>query len=407
MDTRTIAIIGGGPAGATTAEKLARGWGLRNAGGSGHRVLVFEEKIGWEKPCGGGLTHKALRRYPFLAQAASGGNLLHDAEFLASAGAAMRFHLRAPLAVYSHTTLNQLLLRRAEDAGAEIVGDRIVRLRRRDLIWEIAGRQETYRADFVVLAAGARSRLRGTLTEDFLPDDFMLTFGYYLPVPCEVLRVQFYEKFEGYAWAFPRPDHVSVGICGKAGEETMAALQSRLSAFMRRCGYTPDPQRIFSHLLPSLSVESWGNLRLVGHGWALVGDAAGLVDPVTGEGIYYAMRSGDLLAEALLERLPQIYPDRVRNEFGRALALAARLGRMFYCGEFLGGGVTSRMIEFGAQSSKFVEVIQDLVEGSQSYLGLMARLYVEMARALLATGAGRLCRSYKLPPEGPRWGPAD
>lgn len=70
MKTRTIAIIGGGPAGATAAEKLAQGWGLRNAGGSGHLVLVFEEKIGWEKPCGGGLTHKALRRYPFLAQAA-------------------------------------------------------------------------------------------------------------------------------------------------------------------------------------------------------------------------------------------------------------------------------------------------------------------------------------------------
>ena len=112
----------------------------------------------------------------------------------------------------------------------------------------------------------------------------------------------------------------------------------------------PDPQRIFSHLLPSLSVESWGSLRLAGQGWALAGDAAGLVDPVTGEGIYYAMRSGDLLAEALLEGLPEVYPERVRNEFGRALALGARLARMFYHGEFLGGGVTTRMIEFGAHS---------------------------------------------------------
>src|SRR5208282_3805193 len=108
MNTRTIAIIGGGPAGATAAEKLAHCWRLRSAGGSGHRVLVFEEKIGWEKPCGGGLSHKALRRYPFLAQAAGGGNLLHEAEFIAPTGAAMRFHLREPLAVYSRATLNQL-----------------------------------------------------------------------------------------------------------------------------------------------------------------------------------------------------------------------------------------------------------------------------------------------------------
>jgi flavin-dependent dehydrogenase len=390
MKTYTIAIIGGGPAGARTGEKLAQGWGLRGAGSGGQRVLVFEEKIGWEKPCGGGLSHKALRRYPFLASAAEGASLLHDAEFLAPSGKAMRFHLRAPLAIYSRATLNHLLLRRAEDAGAEVVADRIVRLRRRDSGWEIDGRGKTYRADFIVLAAGARTRLRQTLTEDFLPRDFMLTFGYYLPVKCEMLRVQFYEKFEGYAWAFPRPDHVSVGICGKAGEEPMASLRDRLSVFMRNSGYIPDPRRIFSHLLPALSVEGWGSLRLAGRGWALVGDAAGLVDPITGEGIYYALRSGDLLAGALLEGFPEVYPERVRNEFGRALAMGARLARMFYYGEFLGGGVTTRMIEFGARSRGLFEVMQDLLEGSQSYPGLIARLYAGMARALLEMGVKHL-----------------
>ena len=106
----------------------------------------------------------------------------------------------------------------------------------------------------------------------------------------------------------------------------------------------------------------------------MVGDAAGLVDPITGEGIYYAMRSGELLAEALLEGLPELYPERVRNEFGRALALGARLAKTFYHGEFLGGGITTRMIEFGAHSRKVLEVMQDLLEGSQSYPGLYARL---------------------------------
>jgi geranylgeranyl reductase family protein len=395
MSTRTIAIIGGGPAGATAAEKLAEGW-RRGAGSGGHRVLVFEEKIGWEKPCGGGLTHKALRRYPYMAQAAGGGNLLRDAEFAAPSGAAISFHLRMPVAIYSRATLNQMLLGRAQEAGAEIVADRILRIERRDSGWEIAGRGKTYRADFVVLAAGARTRLRRTLAEDFPPRDFMLTLGYYLPVSCDCLRVQFYEKFEGYAWAFPRPDHVSVGIGGKAA---MAALRERLSVFMRKFGYAPDPQRIFSHLLPSLSVESWGSLRLAGQGWGLVGDAAGLVDPVTGEGIYYAMRSGELLAEALLEGCPQIYPERVREDFGRALALAARLARMFYRGEFLGDGVTTRMIEFGTHSRKFLAAMQDFIEGSQSYLGLIAHLPVDLLRALLETGWGRLREIFALPQE--------
>ena len=389
MKTRTIAIIGGGPAGATAGEKLAAGWGLASPGGSGHRVLVFEERLGWEKPCGGGLSHKALERYPFLTHA-GGAKALHEAEFIAATGAAIRFHLRVPLLIYSRATLNQLLLRRAEAAGAEIVADRIVGLQRRNSGWELAGRERTYHADYVVLAAGARSRLRQRLTADFLPADFTLTFGYYLDVPCELLRVQFYEKVEGYAWAFPRPGHVSVGIGGKVGESTMPELRARLREFMERSEYSPDPDRVFSHLLPSLSVDSWGNLRLTGHGWALVGDAAGLVDPVTGEGIYYAMRSGDLIADALLEGLPEIYPERVREEFGRSLALGARLVRMFYHGEFLGGGVSTRMIEFGACSRKLLDVIQDLIAGTQSYAGLVTRLPVGLAHALLERGKGRL-----------------
>ncbi len=390
MMPQTIAIIGGGPAGSTAAEKLAEGWGLCGPGGGAHRVLVFEEKIGWEKPCGGGLSYKALRRYPFLQQAASGGNLLTCAEFIAGSGAAMRFHLRSPLAVYSRATLNQLLLQRARKAGAEIFPDRITGLRRRNAGWELSGRDRTYSADFIVLAGGARTRLRQALAPDFGARDFMLTFGYFLPASDDVLRVKFYEDFEGYAWTFPRLDHVSVGICGKVGEDSMPALRNRLSAFMKDHGYSPDPRRIFSHLLPSLEVESWGSCRLAGQGWAVAGDAAGLVDPVTGEGIYYAMRSGELLGQALLEDSPEAYPERVRNEFGRALALGARLAGTFYHGQFMGGSVTTRMIEFGSRSRKFREVIQALVEGSQSYPGLAARLHWGLAHTLIESGAGRL-----------------
>jgi flavin-dependent dehydrogenase len=394
MNPHTIAIIGGGPAGATVAEKLAAGWGLGTTGGSGHRVLIFEEKLGWEKPCGGGLSHKALRRYPFLAQAASGGNLVHEGEFIAATGTAMRFHLRVPLAIYSRATLNQLLLRRAEAAGAEIVAERIVGLRQTDAGWEVSSRRKIYHADFVALAAGARSRLRRILTADFPAHDFMLTFGYYLPIPCELLRVQFYEKFEGYAWAFPRPDHTSVGIGAKVGEGSMVALRERLHWFMQKSRYTPDPERIYSHLLPSLSVESWENLCLAGPGWAVAGDAAGLVDPVTGEGIYYAMRSGELLAEALIEGHEGIYPERVRSDFAKALTQGARVARRFFHGEFLGGGVTTRMIEFGAHSRLLRGVVQDLIEGTQSYTGLFERLQTGMARTVLKTGMGRLRKAF-------------
>jgi flavin-dependent dehydrogenase len=279
------------------------------------------------------------------------------------------------LAIYARCALNHLLLDRAEEAGARVVSDRISQLRRAGSGWDLEGRRGVYRADWVVLAAGARTRLRGLLTEEFSARDFMLTFGYFVPVSDDLLRIRFFEDFEGYAWAFPRPDHLSVGICGKVGEDRMPGLRERLHGFMQAFGYSTQGATRYSHLLPSLTVESWSALRLAGQSWALAGDAAGLVDPLTGEGIYYAMRSGELVAEALLQGELAQYPERVREEFGKSLALGARLAPMFYHGEFLGGPNATRLIEFAARSRAFMNLLQDLVEGSECYDRLGARLY--------------------------------
>ncbi len=387
--THTV-IIGGGPAGAMAAESIARGGG---------RVTVLEEKVGWEKPCGGGVTHKAFLRYPFLLPATDQAKPVQEVEFLAGNNASLRFQLRQPLAIYSRCNLNGLLLRRAVAAGAEVVEDRIRDFRRSGCGWELQGKKGHYWANYLILAAGARTRLRSLLTEDFGPHDFMLTFGYYVPGQDDLLRVQFFEDFEGYAWAFPRPDHLSVGICGKIGEDSMEGLRERLHGFMRRFGYSLERAQVYSHLLPALSVDTWSGLRLGGPGWALAGDAGGLVDPVTGEGIYYAMRSGELLAESLLEGLPELYPTRVREEFGKTLALGARLAHTFYYGEFMGEAVPTRMVEFGARSERFLEVIQELLEGSQSYLGLAAKLYLGLAAALWDIGIDPLRRMFHLAPD--------
>lgn len=397
MPPKTVAIVGGGPAGSMAAETLARG-SVRGGGGEReYRVTVFEERPGWEKPCGGALSFKALARYPFLANASEVGRPISQAEFVAPDGCSVVLALHEPLAIYSRSALNRLLLARAEAVGAEVLNDRIAGLERVNGGWRLAGRRRTYRADFLVLAGGARSRLRSLLAEDFKPCDFMLTYGYYVPGGDTVLRVQFFEDFEGYAWSFPRRDHLSVGICAKVGKSSMCAMRERVHRFMARFGLSANSAQVYSHLLPSLGIESWGGLRLAGKGWALAGDAAGLVDPVTGEGIYYAMRSGELLGESLLRGLPAPgspgarsrragsladYPARVSREFVRDLARGAQLAPMFYHGEFAGKTVTARMIDFARRSETFLELLQDLVQGSQTYKGLAPRLYRQLFRSL-------------------------
>ncbi len=386
-----IGIIGGGPAGATTAEALLRCSDGATGAPSRFHATIFEEKPGWEKPCGGGLSSKAARRYPFVLDAGNVFSRVQEAEFVAGTGEAVRFELRGPLLIYSRSTLNGLLLRRAATAGAQIVCDRIQKFSRDSKGWTLQGRQEFYRADFLVLAAGARSGLRRLLAPAFVGRDFMLTFGYYAPGEDPLLRVQFFENFEGYAWAFPRPDHLSLGICGKWGEATMPELRERLHGFIHRFGYPHAPSGpVFSHVLPALNGSRWNSLRLAGEGWAITGDAAGLVDPLTGEGIYFAMRSGELLARSLREDATQCYPERVWNEFGKRLAFGARLAPRFYRGSFLGKPATTRLVEFCAESSAFMNLLQDLVEGSQSYTGLPSRVYRTFTKGVVQVAARSL-----------------
>jgi flavin-dependent dehydrogenase len=118
-----IAVIGGGPAGALAAQLLAK---------QGKNVLLFDEKLAWEKPCGGGLTHKALTQYPFLAEARSDSRFIQDCELVSPAGRRVRFELQHPLAIFSRFALNGLMLDRARTAGAVIRQERVTRIAKID-----------------------------------------------------------------------------------------------------------------------------------------------------------------------------------------------------------------------------------------------------------------------------------
>lgn len=395
---RTIAIVGGGPAGSMTAERLMRGYARSNSGQNPSRVVVFEEKLGWEKPCGGGLSHKALKEYPFLLSAEGLANPVWKMELWAPGDVRVCLNLRQPLAIYSRRELNHFLLQRAEQAGAEVVEDRITSVARVGEQWRLKGRTGTREADYLILAAGARSRLRDQLAGALKAQDFMLTFGYFVPAREDTLRIEFFEDFEGYAWSFPRSDHLSVGICGKVGQSMMVDLQQKLFGFMARFGYSRDPAPVFSHLLPSLEVDSWSGIRLEGAGWALVGDVSGLVDPITGEGLYFGLRSGELLAESILSG--SSYTQTVWNEFGAKLMLGARMCQKFYCGKFLGAGVTTRMIQFCNRSKTFLNLFQDLIEGNQAYRGLRSRLYRSLPKSIWEIATQTLRESMGIQPAG-------
>jgi flavin-dependent dehydrogenase len=368
-----IAIVGGGPAGALCGERLAA---------AGFRVTIFDERLAWEKPCGGGLTHKAIQAYPFLLDSPHPKKIVRTAELISSRGHRALFQMSHPIVIYSRKVLNGLLLDRAVAAGCVAVASRVTSVDTQGpgVRLAISG-HEPHEADFAVLAAGARNQLLPGTTP-LAPCDLEVTQGYFIPAEDHRIKVKFLKQFEGYLWSFPRADHLSVGICAKMGQAPSQALRSHLDAFVREEKIPMQGARFYSHVLPSPEAQTIRGRKICGPNWAMAGDAAACVDPVTGEGLYYAMRSGDLLAQALVEGQLQSYPEALRAAFSADLEFAAHLARKLFRGNFLGGAITTRLVQLVNYSPAFRALIRDVFSGSQDYRSLKRRLLNQLGITL-------------------------
>jgi flavin-dependent dehydrogenase len=123
----------------------------------------------------------------------------------------------------------------------------------------------------------------------------------------------------------------------------------------------------------------------------MIGDSAGLVDPITGEGLYYALRSAELCAEALLMGGPARYRARLEEEILPELKLAARVSHRFYTGQILGESVLERMVALTQQSESIRNLMSDLFAGSQGYRDLRSRL-LRIVPSLMTEGLASTLR---------------
>jgi flavin-dependent dehydrogenase len=202
-----------------------------------------------------------------------------------------------------------------------------------------------------------------------------MTQGYFVPQTAEAITIKFLPHFEGYIWSFPRCDHLSVGICGSMETHTSPELRAHLKTFVEKRKIPTENAKFYSHVLPSPQEQTLSKRTVVGKNWALIGDAAAWVDPLTGEGLFYAIRSGELLGRALAEGCPEKYPAWIRASFSAELEFASRIVRRFYRGSFLGTAVTTRMVQLMRRSAVFRQLVGDLFSGSQDYTSLKQRLW--------------------------------
>jgi geranylgeranyl reductase family protein len=391
-----VIIAGAGPAGSFAAERLAH---------AGVSIALFDGRLPDEpKACGGGVTSKALKAWPHLLEAV--GRTIDELDMYSPSGKHLHMKLDEPFAVYSRIAFDTFLRERAREAGAVVIADKVSArgFKREGDRWLITTqRGAEFKCKFLVGADGANSAIAKKLAGPLPPAEMEVAFGYRAPLPKSnnaPTVVAFLPRWVGYAWAFPRIDHVSFGIATTQDAFDHEALDKLLWEFM--VSYYEMPQvgnlramslwksgesaarkaqlnnlrqtaERYAARIPGLAARTWDTRKACGDGWALLGDAAGFADPVTGEGIYYALRSAEFFAHAYLNGKPEQYEKLWRKDFGGELKRASQMRRRFY-GNFWGAPFTERMIGFAKGHRGIRKVLGQLVAGGQGYVNLKKKL---------------------------------
>ena len=294
-----------------------------------------------------GVTAKALKVWPHLLGAV--GRTVAELEMYSPSGKHLHMKLDEPFAIYSRVAFDSYLRERARIAGAQVEFTKITLrgIKKTANGWTLSdGNGGEWSGKMLVGADGANSAIAKKLAGPLQASDMEVAFGYRAPLPEKgdaPTVIAFLPGWVGYAWAFPRLDHISFGIATTQDAFEHKALDELLWQFMfgyygqregsrtniwkpsQRPGDVSTREKLrataerYAARIPGLADQTWENRRACGEGWALLGDAAGFADPVTGEGIYYALRSAELFADAFLEGRPEEYEQRWRRDFGGEL----------------------------------------------------------------------------------------
>ncbi len=335
-----VIVVGGGPAGATAATSLAR---------AGHSTLLLERGFRI-KPCGGAIPPRLVEQFEIPSHLIVAR--IRSARMVSPRGRTVDMPIAdSYVGIVNREEFDPWLRQRAADAGADLRHGSFKRLRYRsdgrveleylDKDGDGAGRTVTVTASTVIGADGARS----AVARQCVPgaDKVPTVFAYHEIVEAPPARSDAYEPsrcdvwYQGrlspdfYAWVFPHGAHASIGV-GSAHKD----FSARASVTALRADIGLDSVRTVRREgapIPLKPLKRWDDGRAV----LLAGDAAGVVAPASGEGIYYAMLGGQLAAEAVAERLAtgdcralRSARKRFMREHGRVFWVLGLLQRFWY-----------------------------------------------------------------------------
>jgi geranylgeranyl reductase family protein len=326
-----LIVVGAGPSGCSAARRASK---------LGLNVLIINKnQFPRYKPCGGALSERAIYHLDFplpknICERSITGARIHFGDL------SIEKHKDYRLTVtLTRSIFDQFLLMKAQETGVQVVfNKKILDYCEKDGLVKIRSGNEIYSSKYLVVSAGAQNRLLERVRGRDGKDQYGVCMVTEIPDENSAIDARLGNALDmhfgiarmGYGWVFPHDGYYSVGIGGLAKD--MPNPRKVMNDFLKENGFA-GRYKLRGHLIPYGGFDrDLGTSKVL-----LAGDSAGFVDSFTGEGLAYAIRSGQLAAQTISEKLEveeldlaKSYKSRCYADFGEDLKYSLLLARIMH-----------------------------------------------------------------------------